>query len=774
MKKLLTILTSALAGMAISTQAAIIVGPSGTGTITFDTAPTAADGWTTASLPGDHSTYETIAALDAAIAGISASYVRTNLPTDTSTTPATSALGFRYNTTGHYIQSRPTQIAATLLLATLQNNTGGAVNSITITYDMNSFNPATEAIVGFRVYWSLTGAANSWQLIPELSTGTPGTLTATVNVGTWNQGATLYLLWADDNAASGTDPSYTIDNFSVVVPSTFAITTPTNNQTFAFGLPIPVHIAAPANVVSVTLYLEGNEYATLTSTPFDFAISNLLSGTYSIYASGLTSDNQTIFSSTVVFTVQPNQPPTVSFVRPTDGATFAAGLPITVTVNATDSDGGVGSVAFYSNGTLFATVSNAPYTAIISNTVPGAISLQAVATDILGASSTNTISITVNPNSPPTITSDLVILQSANPSNTVTEITVPVGTAVTNLIWATDTDTYLAGIRVYDGNNLVFQSANVLAASGGITNYTYIMNDALAGVHTLTAVIVDAGGMTVTSRPVTITVTNNSNYAYIITNGAYWRYKDDGSDQGPNNWTSVSFDDSSWAIGQADLGYEIVGNGYANLHPPRTTVNGGPVGARFITTYFRHSFYLTNWAQSGYTNLVLHLLRDDGAVVYINGTPVWTNNITASPITYTTVAAGTGGSEDGTVYNVYGAPLPPSLLQEGLNVVAVEIHQASATSSDISFDLMLMAEPPSPVVPPARPNIGLAYTAGAPQMTLTITNANFTLQEAPAIPVTGSPAWGPASVLNWSTNGSIINATIPVSQTKRFYRITIP
>ncbi len=71
-----------------------------------------------------------------------------------------------------------------------------------------------------RVYWSLTGAADSWTAIESLSTGTAGHLTASVDVGAWAPGGNLYILWADDNGpSSDTAPqkegAYTIDNFSV-------------------------------------------------------------------------------------------------------------------------------------------------------------------------------------------------------------------------------------------------------------------------------------------------------------------------------------------------------------------------------------------------------------------------------------------------------------------------------------------------------------------------------------------------------------------------------
>jgi len=79
--------------------------------------------------------------------------------------------------------------------------------------------PADEDIPVYRVYFSLTGLPGQWQVIPSLCSVT-GRLSATLNLGHWPAGGTLYVLWADDNgprAASSQLPregTYTLDNFS--------------------------------------------------------------------------------------------------------------------------------------------------------------------------------------------------------------------------------------------------------------------------------------------------------------------------------------------------------------------------------------------------------------------------------------------------------------------------------------------------------------------------------------------------------------------------------
>ncbi len=159
--------------------------------------------------------------------------------------------------------------------------------------------------------------------------------------------------------------------------------------------------------------------------------------------------------------------------------------------------------------------------------------------------------------------------------------------------------------------------------------------------------------------------------------GSSWRYLDNGSNQG-TAWRETSFDDSSWRTGRAQLGY---GDG-----DEATVVSYGPNASnKYTTTYFRSSFSLAN--ASTVSSLQLQLLRDDGAVVYVNGTEVLRSNMPAGTISSTTLAATTiaGGAE--TAFTSYS--IGPSVLHTGSNVVAVEIHQADASSSDVSFDLGL-------------------------------------------------------------------------------------
>jgi len=165
----------------------------------------------------------------------------------------------------------------------------------------------------------------------------------------------------------------------------------------------------------------------------------------------------------------------------------------------------------------------------------------------------------------------------------------------------------------------------------------------------------------------------------LIPAGAVWKYLDNGSNQG-TGWRASAFDDSAWKSGPAQLGY---GDG-----DEATTLSYGPDSSnKYITSYFRQSFSVTNPA--AFLNLTLRVLRDDGAVVYINGAEVFRSNMPSGTIGYLTTASVALGGGDETTYVT--TTLSPSVLVAGTNVIAVEIHQSGGTSSDISFNLELIA-----------------------------------------------------------------------------------
>jgi hypothetical protein len=207
-------------------HAAILVGPAGTGINTFNAQPVVGD-WSSVSVGSQGAgIYSTAAALTTRAQQLTAAEI--NLPLGSSSTqpPSPDPLA-RRNTAanGLYLQTRPDDVEFTVLMATLRNETGAGASTLTVSYTLGQATPAPtvvrEEIPGHLVFYSLTGAAGSWQPIPSFTTGTPGNLTAVLNLGSWRNGALLYLMWIDDNGSAGVvapeqEGAYTIDNFQAV------------------------------------------------------------------------------------------------------------------------------------------------------------------------------------------------------------------------------------------------------------------------------------------------------------------------------------------------------------------------------------------------------------------------------------------------------------------------------------------------------------------------------------------------------------------------------
>jgi len=191
--------------------------------------------------------------------------------------------------------------------------------------------------------------------------------------------------------------------------------------------------------------------------------------------------------------------------------------------------------------------------------------------------------------------------------------------------------------------------------------------------------------------------TTLATWSTVVAPGATWRYTDVGS--APSGWKQVGFDDSGWQSGNAQLGF---GEG-----DEATAIERGE-----IAYYFRHEFATPGGREV--LDAAVALVRDDGAVVYVNGTEVLRSNMPSGPITAATPAASTTGGGDESRW--FTGVVSASLFRPGTNVIAVEVHQRNTNSSDVSFDLAVdgeLSDEPYDQVKPTKPK-GLVATAKSP------------------------------------------------------------
>ncbi len=190
--------------------------------------------------------------------------------------------------------------------------------------------------------------------------------------------------------------------------------------------------------------------------------------------------------------------------------------------------------------------------------------------------------------------------------------------------------------------------------------------------------------------------------------GSTWKYDDRNVDPG-TAWTSSGFDDSAWPGGAAQLGF--------GDQDERTVLRKtSPVQP---SVYFRKKLQVDGTVSAA----TLKVLFDDGIAVWVNGTLVFSRNITNTAHS----AQATGNSGD----NVRAeASIPTTAFVKGDNTVAVMVKQNTPTSSDLSFDLELSLSVSGGGVHPAalmleRPNGGESFHAGATERIRWLTHGDL-------------------------------------------------
>ncbi|MGH1489207.1 MAG: YncE family protein [Acidimicrobiales bacterium] len=174
-----------------------------------------------------------------------------------------------------------------------------------------------------------------------------------------------------------------------------------------------------------------------------------------------------------------------------------------------------------------------------------------------------------------------------------------------------------------------------------------------------------------------------------VERGAIWRYRDDGS-RYEADWTDPGFDDADWPSGQSELGF---GDNDEN-----TVLASGNTGYRF-----RHNFDLADVvdedadgaAADTLSAATIRLRADDGAAIYLNGTEVVRHNLPAdSTIGRWTEANDSVWGESESLFRQFD--IDPGLIIDGLNTVAVTVHNVWSGGNDLSFDMELTIERPLP------------------------------------------------------------------------------
>jgi hypothetical protein len=247
-----------------------------------------------------------------------------------------------------------------------------------------------------------------------------------------------------------------------------------------------------------------------------------------------------------------------------------------------------------------------------------------------------------------------------------------------------------------------------------------------------------------------------------LTNTA-WRYDQSGIDLG-TNWFAPEYDDTNWSTGFGPFDAWRVFNSPSTCRDflPGTgdqvntclTLSNATDTAQIPTSYFRTHFHFTG--DPKYSVLRLRQIVNDGVVYHLNGVELLRQRIPLGRVTYDTLATIPAGDAGYETFEVYA----PSLVQ-GDNALAVELHQVSLDSQDLTFGLELIGILPEESVV-------------QPEVTVTLNGGNLEVRWLPAVGTLLSTddlngSWTPVTV----SDPPNLHIT-PVSDPKRFFQVVVP
>jgi sugar lactone lactonase YvrE len=335
----LTALTVACVCLATRAGGAL-VGPIGY-TNDFTARPAAADFATSASvIAGGSADIDTAVTMDAYVQNVAASTITTQMVDSSPTNPPTRLAAAQWTSaaTG-YLVTRPTGNRASVILATLVNNTGTNCNVFHFNYQLTVGATYTEQVPGQRLYYSFSAVSNAWTSLPGIS-GLNSSQLVSTNVllnQIWTNGRTLHLLWVDDNSTDSTESAYEIDNFfasaaQVEFPLTVALTAPVNGAHFGFGQTIAASVALTGSPTNVNYYVDGSLAVERAAAPFTpVNLPEQVLGAHTIYAAARDASNNLVASFTNTFIVDESLAGTIA----TNTTLYASNSPYTVSGSLT-------------------------------------------------------------------------------------------------------------------------------------------------------------------------------------------------------------------------------------------------------------------------------------------------------------------------------------------------------------------------------------------------------------------------------------------------------
>jgi hypothetical protein len=249
----------------------------------------------------------------------------------------------------------------------------------------------------------------------------------------------------------------------------------------------------------------------------------------------------------------------------------------------------------------------------------------------------------------------------------------------------------------------------------------------------------------------------------LIPLNATWNYRK-GTAEASNPvevWRSAAFDDAAWPSGAAPIYY-------GESFPSGTAISD--MRNNYTTLFLRKTFNVSD--PQNIERLALHVLIDDGYIVWINGTEVARFNMKAGEPQFNGLASGT--IEQTWVTNSLASPF---YLVPGTNILAVQVFNSVITSSDIVFNLELdvTGDKTPPALASVTPSSGQvsslqSITVKFSEAVQGVTASDLLIDNQAAEGVTGSgdtytfffsqPTFGPVDI-TWSAGNAISDISDP-------------
>jgi len=171
----------------------------------------------------------------------------------------------------------------------------------------------------------------------------------------------------------------------------------------------------------------------------------------------------------------------------------------------------------------------------------------------------------------------------------------------------------------------------------------------------------------------------------LVMSGQFWRYRK-GTSQPHAGWRRLTFNDAHWLRGPTGIGFgdgddrTVLTDMRQINDDPETPENEGQTG--YLSVHLRHKFRLDAEEIAAIDDLILRVDYDDGFKAYLNAAEVARANLPAGDVPYDTRAT---ASHEASAPRDFDISDHKDLLRTGDNVLAIQVHNRSTTSSDLSM-----------------------------------------------------------------------------------------